>query len=411
MNTCELRDAIARQQIGWTLEAPFYTSSALFEYERRTWLADQWFILGHVSEVREPGAYIVRDLLGESIIVSRDEEGTLRAFYNVCPHRGSRICEKDGHGGNLVCPYHAWTFRLNGSLRSASALPETAEVGKLGLRGISLREIGGLIFGSLNAAPAQLDAMRKAAEPTLNYHGIPEARVAARRSYPTRANWKLVMENFFECYHCYPNHPEVCSVLEALVDNQARKQTPESTAQWLDCMGRWLREEADPHAPALEVIEQQRAQFYNFLIGCAPIGKGFKTASRDGSPIAPLMGKMTKFDGGLRSLVLEPFVHFTCHNDHAVMFQFNPTAPELTDVIITWIVDGAAAESDVDIERMVWLWDVTTKQDQVLIERNAAGVRSLSYRSGPYSLIESWTSQMVARYLKGFSNLCPTEQT
>jgi phenylpropionate dioxygenase-like ring-hydroxylating dioxygenase large terminal subunit len=88
------------------------------------------------------------------------------------------------------------------------------------------------------------------------------------------------------------------------------------------------------------------------------------------------------------------------------MFQFLPIDPESTDVIISWLVNGSAAEHEVDVDRMVWLWDVTTKQDKALIERNAAGVRSLSYSPGPYSTLESWPTRFVARYLRELSALC-----
>src|SRR5262245_33914470 len=124
MQQAELRELIARQQSGWSLEQPFYTSQELYELERRGWLSQQWYVLAHVSELNDAGSFIVRELLGESVIVVRDTVGELRGFYNVCRHRGSRICSKDGQAKVFTCPYHAWSYRLDGSLRGAAALPE-----------------------------------------------------------------------------------------------------------------------------------------------------------------------------------------------------------------------------------------------------------------------------------------------
>jgi Rieske 2Fe-2S family protein len=140
-------------------------------------------------------------------------------------------------------------------------------------------------------------------------------------------------------------------------------------------------------------------QISSFGVMRGPIGGHHETQSQDGRPIAPLMGKQRRFDGGSCGFRLEPFIYFTALNDHAVMFQFLPIETESTDVIITWLVDGSASEHDVDVDRMVWLWDVTTKQDKAIIERNAAGVRSLSYSPGPYSELESWPTRFAARYL------------
>jgi Rieske 2Fe-2S family protein len=113
------------------------------------------------------------------------------------------------------------------------------------------------------------------------------------------------------------------------------------------------------------------------------------------------MGRTPAFDGGFGYFRSDPFVHITTLNDHAVFFQFFPTGPDSTDVILTWLVDGASSDSQVDVERMIWLWDVTTLQDKVIIERNAAGVRSRAYTPGPYSKLEDWTVRFIDQYLNG----------
>jgi Rieske 2Fe-2S family protein len=111
------------------------------------------------------------------------------------------------------------------------------------------------------------------------------------------------------------------------------------------------------------------------------------------------MGLQPRFDGGVSSFRCEPFIFFAALNDHAVMFQFSPVSVDRTDVTLTWLVDGSASGADIDLARMIWLWDATTIQDKRLIERNAAGIRSRSYVPGPYTELESMPARLVSRYL------------
>jgi phenylpropionate dioxygenase-like ring-hydroxylating dioxygenase large terminal subunit len=405
MQATELREVIARQRPGWSLEQPFYTSAAIYEFEQRGWLAEQWYVLGHCSEVPKVGSFIVRNLLGESLIIVRDTTGVLRGFYNVCRHRGSRICDRDGQATHFVCPYHAWSYRLDGSVRLAPAMSEDIDLGRLGLHAVPVREIGGVIVGSLKGDPQTLDTVQRETEPMLRYHGIPQARIAARRSYPTGGNWKLVMENFAECYHCFPAHPEYCSVMQH-VGVVAREATPEAAAAWQQEEERWVREEADPNSP-VKNLWRPDLESPRYGVSRSLIGGGRKTQSQNGQPVAPLMGQQRRFDGGVGGFNIRPFCIVGMANDHAAMFQFLPTGPEKTDVIITWLVDGSAKESEVDVERMIWMWDETTVQDKTIIERNAEGVRSLSYVPGPYSAkLEPGADGLVRHYLHELSARC-----
>jgi Rieske 2Fe-2S family protein len=398
MDRSILLEAIARQRPGWTLEQLFYTSPELYDFERRTWLAHRWYTLGHSSELPDIGSFIVRDLLGESLVIVRDSERAVRAYYNVCRHRGSRICTTDGKASSLVCPYHAWSYRLDGSLRTATAMPPDTNLKELGLHPVPVREVGGVILGSLRGDPQDVDAVRVASEPLLQYHGIPNARIAARRSYPTRANWKLVMENFAECYHCFPAHPEYCSTMSH-VEVLARKATPEAVASFEREVERWFREDADPESPAAP-RQSAYTDAMKQYVSRAPIGGGRLTQSQDGKQVAPLMGQQKKFDGGMGVFSLRPFAFVALLNDHAILFQFLPTGPERTEVVISWLVDQAANPADVDVDRMVWLWDVTTVQDKAIVELNACGVRSCAYRPGPYSSLEPGPAALTQGYLR-----------
>jgi Rieske 2Fe-2S family protein len=413
MQAADVASLIARQRPGWSLQQPFYVSDELFEFERRTWLAKQWYVLAHGSEIAGAGAFIVRDLLGESLLIARDVDGGVRGFYNVCTHRGSRLCDQDGRGARgFTCPYHAWSYRLDGTLRTVAAMPDGVDPTQLSLRPVRVREIGGVILGSLQGDPRELDGVEQTLAPGLAYHGITRARIAARRRYPTMGNWKLVLENFRECYHCFHAHPEYCGVMQ-WVDTTGRL-APDGGAGWAQTVAAWTRDAANPDSP-LPVLAslQQPADPHPSaaLLGTpladaaclafrTPIGRGHHTQSPDGRPVAPLMGGQPRFDGGVSHLLSRPFVTIMALNDHAVLFHFLPMSAQRTEVIITWLVDAAAQDDEVDIERLVWLWDVTTVQDTRLVERNAAGVRSQAYAPGPYSMLEQQTAHFVTRYLR-----------
>jgi Rieske 2Fe-2S family protein len=396
IESLDLRALIAQQREGYSLAQPFYQSPAIFEFERAGWLRRQWFILAHGSEVGR-SAYIIRELLGESIILARDDAGTVRGFFNVCRHRGSRICDADGRGNALVCPYHAWSYRFDGSLRSAAALPDGVDRAGLGLKSISLTEVGGLILGSLQGAPqdsARLDSILAAG---LRYHGIDAARVAARRSYPTKGNWKLVAENFVECYHCMVAHPEYSSVMSH-VEVLARPASEAAKAAFQQSVDQWWEKDADQGSPVARIPDNYRISSCAALRG--PIGGGRLTQSEDGRPVAALMGNQTRFDGGFALFRCEPFVYLAALNDHAVMFQFTPQSAERTDVTVSWLVADTVADSDLDLSRLTWLWDVTTVEDKALVERNAKGVASIAYEPGPYTELEALPARFVSRYLE-----------
>lgn len=394
-----LSDLIARQQPGWSLAQPFYLSPEIYEIERKGWLADQWYLIGHASELPTPKSVIVRELLGEPILIVRDEDGTLRGFYNVCRHRGSRLCSEDGRVSNLLCPYHAWTYRFDGALRSAPSMPDTMDRSAFHLHRINVAEIGGLVLASLNGSLDAVDKARVQGENLLAYHGVPNARIAYRKSYPTHANWKLVMENFFECYHCLPSHPEFSSVMN-FVSVIGKVPSAAAAEKWEKEVAEWSEGRANRECPMPDFGSDfnKVADSNTYRL---PIGNGHLTASRDGQPVAPLMGGQKAFDGGMSGFRMEPFVNVVAYNDHVRLIHFLPKGPEETDVSITWLVDADAAPDDIDIDRMIWLWDVTTVQDKKIIEENAAGVRSRAYASGPYSPLESLASGFVQTYLDG----------
>ena len=200
---------------GHALPQGFYLRDDVFARDMQ-WLLGRWICVGHVSEIAEPGDWITAELGDESAIVVRGEDGVARALVNVCRHRGSRICVgAKGSAATLVCPYHAWTYHLDGRLRAAREMPAGFDPSAHGLKTLPLRVIGGLIFVSFDDGPPDLTVAEPALAAFADRYAWPTAKIARREMYRVAANWKLALENYHECYHCGPAHPEF-SVLHAL---------------------------------------------------------------------------------------------------------------------------------------------------------------------------------------------------
>ena len=391
-----IADLLASQREGWSLERPFYRDADIYALENDRLFPRQWSVVAHVADLPQRGAHVVRSLFGQEIIVVNAGGHGFRAFHNVCTHRGSRICKGDGKSPMLVCPYHAWSFQLTGELRTTRDLPASVDPTHLGLHPVACREIGGLILCGLDvAAMPSLDAMEQALLPTLRQHGIERARVAVRRSYPTRANWKLVLENFYECYHCRPSHPEYFRMNGHIAATAI--SDPVAAGAWEETVATWRAGLADaPYNREIRVagdVDEARFTTYRH-----PIGLGRRTASRTGDPVAPLMGGFTDYDGGETALHLGMFGFLGAYNDHAVLFQFVPVGPEETNVVLTWLVDAEADLAAIDEDALTFLWDVTTRQDKGIVEENARGVDSPAYRPGPYTVLEAQTAGFVSHY-------------
>ena len=378
-----VEDLIAGHQPGHTLAHGFYLREDIFARDMEL-LLNRWTCVGHVSEVAQAGDWITAELGVESAIVVRCEDGVLRALANVCRHRGSRICvAARGSAAALVCPYHAWSYHLDGRLRAAREMPAGFDPFAHSLRALPLRGIGGLIFISFGDDRPDLNLAEPALTEFCERYAWPTAKIAHRAMYTVAANWKLALENYHECYHCAPAHPEF-SVLHALARPGARilntdaasGAAPPDTEAWC----------AEPDGA--EVIRVMRSA----------LSHGALSGSVDGQLVAPAMGPL---DGHCAFAELGFLSAFLAYADYGVTYRFIPRGVLRTDIEVIWLVRGDAVEArDYDLARLTWLWDVTSLADKRIIETNQAGVRSRHYRPGPFSLMEPGTAAYVERYVR-----------
>src|SRR5260370_30381496 len=211
VESADLAARIHSCQPGHALARDFYTDPAVFERDmERMWLR-HWLCAGHVSSIPRTGDYLVVDLGPESVIIVRNSAGEVRALLNVCRHRGSRLCAGrtgKAQSARLTCPSHAWTYDLDGNLLIARQMPESFRRADIALKALPVQIMEGLIFTTFAKDPLDLGAAADALARSAGVHGWATAKVAHREMYSIRANWKLAVENYMECYHCTPAHPE-----------------------------------------------------------------------------------------------------------------------------------------------------------------------------------------------------------
>ncbi len=395
----------ANTRVGYSFEREFYVCDAVFAADMEHVISRKWITVGHVDQVRKKGDYFLFKVGDEQIIIIRENEDSIRAFYNVCRHRGSTLCsDVSGNAKKLVCPYHAWTYGLDGALVSARLMPDDFVKADNGLHTCHVREHFGFIFINMSAGePDDFDATFGDMDAILDYHGFAEAKIAHIGHYPTAANWKLVVENFLECYHCQPAHPEFCSMHppEALLAVGAGPSSGPNDAveKYAPVLAAWEKYAAALGRPIGNIDDGPESTHLRLLMQ-RTIREGYQTETPDGTPASCLMGKRSDWDLGRMHLSFGPTSHVVADSDFAMLFLFTPRGPMMTDVDIIWLVDGKA--ENYDVEKMTWGWDRTTLQDKKITEDNQAGIMSRHYTPGRYSDQERGVVTFQKWYLNQF---------
>lgn len=373
---------IAAQTSGRGLDRAFYMDPDVFERDMRCIVRRHWMCAGHESIIPNAGDYVMVTIEAEAVVIARDRSGEVHAFLNVCRHRGAEVCTREtGNTDFFVCPYHAWTYGLDGSLQAARHMPPDFDMAAHALRKVHLRIAEGLIFISFADIPLGFDVVAQSLRTTCGRYGWATAKIAHRQTYPIEANWKLAVENYVECYHCGPAHPEYSKV-HALEQPPHRIEKLNAKMEARTCaLG--IEVATGNHWQSSSTGEEAIHSFRYALYD------GASTGSEDGSPVAPLMGSFTAYDGGVTSIHLGGLTFLVCYPDHGVIYRFVPKTHSTCEMEILWLVRGDAREGiDYDLERLTWLWRVTTDEDKRIIEHTARGVRSHFFTPGPLAPME-----------------------
>jgi len=394
-DTRPFSELIAAQKPGHALDRRFYVDGSIYALELERIVMHDWILAGHVSELAEPGDFKVVSVAGESAIVVRGSDGRLKAFANVCRHRGSLVClEQGGKTRKFTCPYHGWMYDIDGNLIAARDMPPDFDKSDYGLRNIAVDTVHGLIMVSFGDAPPSLDgAKRDLAEP-MTLFGFENLKVAAYKEYEIAANWKLAVENYQECYHCATAHPDYAKMHTLTLDERKRQRMQGPMLERLEACG--LKDIAVDYW-----VDDAKQGEVVYGYWRSALFEGYKTGSRDGAPVAPLLGELTDYDGGASDMVIGPLSYFLCYSDHVVCYVFTPNDLETSRCDIYWLVRGDAEDGkDYDVDELTWLWDVTTESDKEIIVNNWKGVKSRFYAPGPLSRMESTERSYIEWFLE-----------
>jgi Rieske 2Fe-2S family protein len=371
----DIAESLAARRAGHSLPQALYTTDAAFAFDMEVMFRRTWLMVGFDAELPKPGSWMSAFVGPSPILITRDRAGDLHGFHNTCRHRGARLCAPGkGASARLVCPYHRWTYELSGELVHAARMPETFDKGAHSLEAVHVRSVGGVILACLAETPPPLDDFKRALEPLLAPHRLDRAKLAHESVLVEKANWKLVMENARECYHCAVAHPQLARSfpvgVSAHFDYGEDRRQEEFIAR--------LEARGLPCGP----VEGDGWQAVRFVLN-----EGAVSMTSDGQhAVRRLMCEAGQGDIGSLRWAMEPnsFAHAAA--DHLFMFSVVPVSSRETHVVSKWLVHADAVEGkDYHLDDLIDLWTTTNLQDRDLVENNQLGVESQGYRPGPYS--------------------------
>ncbi len=348
-----------------TLDRTAYLDSSVFERERELIFAREWCVVGRSDEARQPGDAFLVNLVGESLFIVRGDDQRLRAFFNVCRHRGAQLIDHESPrcievGATIRCPYHAWSYRRDGSLARAPFVEEI-DPADFGLHEAACDEWAGFVFVQLEPSGRELHEQLGEIPARVKNYPLDELALGARLIYDVDANWKVIAENYNECYHCGPVHPELCEIVPAFRTRGGAD---------LDWDG------GIPH----------RDGAWTFTIDGTSRRDPFATLDDD---------ERTKHKGEL----VYPNFFLSLAAEHVAAFMLLPFGVDRTRVVFDVLFHrDAVAARDFDPSDAVQLWDVTNRQDWAICERVQRGMASRAWRHGWFAPMEDLSLDIRSWY-------------
>ena len=384
MNKRFVQELINNYKPGFSLEQAFYTNNDVFEAEWEFIFKKHWLYAGNTAQITKPGDYFLYHLQNDSIIIIRGNNNDVYAHFNTCRHRGSAICLNDsGHAAKLICPYHQWVYDKDGTLLNARMMPDDFGKEEYNLHSAQVQVVEGLIFICVAETAPDISAVRKSLSPYLKPYKINGAKLASKKNYTLQANWKLVAENFRECYHCGGAHPEYCNaVIGANLREDTNELTQTKQKSW---------NEKGLATTLVEVVGETTTYAIRY-----PLRPGIESYSVDGKKVSIPMGNHTDHDAGVIGLVNYPNFWMDAVSDYIWTMRVTPVNASTTEVEFCWLVDANAVEGkDYSLERLTEFWEITGDQDGKLCENNFKGIQSNAYSPGPYAPVEDQVVNFV----------------
>jgi Rieske 2Fe-2S family protein len=338
-----------------TLPGRYYTDERVFALEQAKIFEDMWFCAIRGSDIPNPGDFRTVQVGSESLLISRSRRGEVRAFFNVCRHRGAQICTEESGTVKRAfqCPYHAWTYDLDGKLIAAPNLTKMPDIDRVqyGLRSVHLREWLGYVWVSLADEPPSFESTvmqeivdRLGEVENLDHYDLAHLSVGRRIVYDVKANWKLIVENFMECYHCATIHPELTEVLPEFADGLAAQAFVNHGAEFAEGV------------------------------------QGFTVDGSEGVDAIPTIDP--EQDRRYYAVTIKPQVFVNMVPDHIIFHRMFPMGPDRTVVECDWLFLPSVVESGRDVSKSVELFHRVNSQDFEACERTQPAMSSRMYADG-----------------------------
>jgi len=355
-----------------TLDAHWYRSPETFALERERVFAREWICAGRMEHLQRAGDFFLAEIARESVIVVRDQHDEIRAFFNVCRHRGTRICEmQSGHfTGSIQCPYHAWTYALDGRLKVARNMADVEgfSVDDYPLHAVRAATWEGFIFVCLSPDTPPFETVFEPIAQRFRRWHIADLRTARTIRYDLRCNWKLIFQNYSECYHCPLVHPQL--------------------------------DKLSPSDSGRNDLSEGR-----FLGGYSELRNHGASLTTTGATSRPPVGEVDGADiDRVYYYTLFPSMLLSLHPDYVMVHYANPVAPDRTLVDCAWLFDPQTmSRADFDPTDAVEFWDMTNRQDWHVNELTQKGIESRAYTPGVYANAEGLLAAFDRHYMSTMS--------
>lgn len=385
---------------GFTLPQRFYTHPDIFALDMDVFFHKSWMLGGFEADIPDEGDVHSIEIGSASILLVRDDDGQVRAFHNVCRHRGARLVEGSARGiSRLVCPYHQWSYDLEGNLVHAAHMGQDFDKGCHGLKDVHARAVGGMIFVCLaEEPPADFDDVADELEERLRPFDLGNAKIAMDCSIMEQGNWKLSIDNNRECYHCEGSHPELTHTFVGLdVGFDPADITPGELANYERHCETAARQIAAWESQGFRSGPVEWYTGHETMLRTQRLviaGPGESHTMNGKAAVGKLFGGLTDPRlGDLHIHVMNGWHHVFA--DHAVFSLIIPVSPTQTLLRTVWLVHPDAREGiDYDLERLTEVWSATNAQDAELVEVAQKGVASPAYEPGPLSAFTEKTVKM-----------------
>jgi Rieske 2Fe-2S family protein len=334
-----------------------YHDPEVLAYELEAWFANGWVCIGREEDIELPGQYFLTKLCDENMIIVRDNDRTVRGFFNFCRHRGSTlVVEQSGRIPRFQCPYHAWVYDLNGTLHKPryTEMLENFNLDEWGLVPVALGIWQGLIYVNISGEAGTLEAYLDDMPSYFERYDLAGLRRAKQIDYTVKANWKAIVENYSECYHCPGVHP------------QLNRITPYNLGAYIPTTGPW-------NASWMPVVGEHDTLTMDGKLH----GREF------------IEGTTEEDHKKIYYFIAWPNLLISLHPDYLMTHRLVPLAPDLTYIACEWFFEPESmAKPDFDPSDAIEFWDLTNRQDWEVCELQQAGTRSRAYTAGRYTAME-----------------------